>query len=112
MALYKGNISPPEGELVPGRREERFDSTMPVRLDRGSGVARNVSATGIYFVTDVALEKGRPIALTLDFNDFPGGPLRVKCTANVVRTEPCDGKHGVGASISNFEFIRIGGSQR
>ena len=85
---------------------------MPVQLDHGFGVTRNVSATGIYFITDVALERGGPIKLTLDFNDYPGGPLRVQCTANVVRIEPHDGKHGVGASISSFEFMRVGGLQR
>jgi hypothetical protein len=97
---------------VHGRREERFDSTMPVQLERGSGVTRNVSATGIYFVTDVALERGVALDLTLDFNNYPGGPLRVKCRANVVRIEPRDGKNGVGACISHFEFMRVGGLQR
>lgn len=97
---------------VAGRREERFESTMPVQLEHGTGIARNVSATGIYFVTDVALEKGRPVSFTLDYKDYPGGPLRVKCTANVVRVERCDGKIGVGACISAFEFIRVAGGSK
>ena len=98
-------------EAVAGRREERFDSTMLVQLEGGSGVALNVSATGIYFLTDVALEKGRPVSFTLEFKDYPGGPLRVKCTASVVRVDHRDGKIGVGASISGFEFIRSGGNK-
>jgi hypothetical protein len=97
---------------VHGRREERFDSTMPVQLERGSGVTRNVSATGIYFVTDVALERGVALDLTLDFNNYPGGPLRVKCRANVVRIEPRDVKYGVGSCISQFEFMLVWGLPR
>jgi hypothetical protein len=96
---------------VAGRREERFDTTMPVQLEQGFGVARNVSATGIYFVTDVALEKGMAVSLTLDFKDYPGGLLRVKCTANVVRVEQRDGRIGVGAAITAFEFNRVGDSK-
>ena len=98
-------------EPVAGRKEERFDTAMPVQLEQGSGVARNVSATGIYFVTDVALEKGMPVSFTLDFKDYPGGLLRVKCTANVVRVEQRDGRIGVGAAITSFEFNRSGGSK-
>ena len=94
-----------------GRKEERFESTVPVQLERGLAVARNVSATGIYFVTDVTLEKGEPVKFTLEFKDSPGGAIRVSCTAQVVRVERCDGKLGVGASISGFEFIRAGGSR-
>jgi PilZ domain-containing protein len=95
-------------EPVESRREERFDTSMPVQLMRGSGVARNVSATGIYFVTDVALTEGAPVSFTLDFNDYPGGPLRVKCAATVVRVEQRNGKVGVAALIGSFEFLRVG----
>ena len=84
---------------------------MLIQLDGGVGIARNVSATGIYFVTDVALERGKPVNFTLDFKNYPGGPLRLACTASVVRVEPRDGKIGVGASISTFEFIRVGGTK-
>ena len=72
-------------------------------------MARNVSANGIYFVTDVALERDAPVSFTLDFEDYPGGVLRVKCAAKVVRVEACDGRHGVAAAISSLEFVRVGG---
>jgi hypothetical protein len=94
---------------VAGRREERFATTLAVRLEQGSGVARNVSATGIYFVTDVALESGAPVSFTLDFTNQPGGTLTVKCFARVVRVERRDGGVGVAAAISNLEFVRAGG---
>lgn len=98
-------------KAVAGRREERFDTTLAVRLEQGGGVARNVSANGIYFITDIVLQKGEPVRFSLDFAGQPGGALIVKCLARVVRVEPCDGKLGVAAAISDFEFLRVGGKK-
>lgn len=96
--------------LVAGRQEERFDTTLAMRLGDGHAVARNVSANGIYFLTDVALEAGETVTLTLDFENFPGGPIRVNCLARVVRVEEREGKKGVGAAIQSFEFHRLPGT--
>jgi hypothetical protein len=94
---------------VDRRREERFETTLAIRLEHGSGLARNVSASGIYFTTDVALEAGAPISFTLDFKDYPGALLRVVCAAKIVRIESRDGKTGVAAAIDSFRFVRVGG---
>jgi hypothetical protein len=95
-------------ELVPDRKEERFDTTLPVKLARGVGVARNVSATGIYFVTDQALRAGATVTFALDFQDFPGGPIEVNCVARVVRIDKQGAKkNGVAAAIQSFEFHRL-----
>jgi Tfp pilus assembly protein PilZ len=94
-------------ELVAGRQEERFDTTLAVRLEEGGGTARNVSANGIYFVTDVALEVGARVNLALDFQNFPGGPIQVSCVARIVRVEAQGAKKGVGAAIQSFEFHRL-----
>ena len=90
---------------MPGRKEQRFDTELTVKLEGGGeGVARNVSASGIFFVTDVALEAGQPVKLTLEFQDFPGGPMEVDCSARVVRVEEQGAGRGIGASIDSFEF--------
>lgn len=90
-----------------GRREERFATELPMRLEGGGfGVLRNVSASGIYFVTDVALEQGQPVRFSVEFRDFPSGPIAVNCVARVVRLEEQGAGRGVGASISSFEFRR------
>lgn len=94
-------------EIVAGRQEERFDTTLAVRLEQGGGIARNVSATGIYFVTDVAFEVGARVKLALDFQNFPGGPIQVNCVAQIVRIEAQGEKNGVGAAIQSFEFHRL-----
>jgi hypothetical protein len=92
---------------VPGRLEERFATSMPVRLERGGAVTRDVSASGIYFVTDVPFEAGASVKFALDFQDFPGGPIQVNCIARVVRIEEHGEKKGVGAAIHSFEFHRL-----
>jgi hypothetical protein len=92
---------------VAGRREERFDTVLAVKLAQGSGVTRNVSASGIYFVTEVELVAGMPVTFTLEFEDSPGGPFRLKCEARVVRLERLEGGYGVGAAISHYELERI-----
>jgi PilZ domain len=95
-------------ELVPGRKEERFHTTLPVKLARGDGVTRNVSATGIYFITSQTLKEGAEVRFALDFQDFPGGAIQVNCIARVVRIEEQDGKNkGVAAAIQSFEFQRL-----
>ena len=93
--------------FVPGRQEERFDTALALRLERGDAVTRNVSANGIYFVTDLALEAGATVNFALDFQNFPGGPIQVNCTARIVRIEEHGGKKGVGAAIHSFEFQRL-----
>ena len=55
-------------ELVPGRKDERFDTTLPVKLERGRGVARNVSATGI---SDLGPLVNLTVLLFVDASDNP-----------------------------------------
>lgn len=93
--------------FVPGRKEERFQIELPIRFEGREGVARDVSASGIYFVTDAALEVGQAVKFKLEFANFPGGPIAVDCVARVVRLEEKGTGRGVGASISSFAFHRI-----
>jgi hypothetical protein len=92
---------------VAERKEDRFSTDIPVQLDGGTGVARNVSANGIYFLTDLALEEGAPVKFTLEFDQFPSGPIAVNCIARVVRVEKQGTRNGIAAAISSFEFHRI-----
>jgi hypothetical protein len=90
------------------RKDERFETELTVHIEGGGdGVMRNVSAGGIYFLTDVALEEGQPVKFTLEFQDFPSGPIEVNCVARIVRVEEQGARKGVAASISSFEFRAI-----
>lgn len=96
---------------MPGRKEQRFDTEVAVRIQGGGeGVARNVSASGIYFVTDAALKAGQPVKFTLEFPNFPSGLIEVNCSARIVRVEEQGSSMGVGASIDSFEFRTLPGA--
>jgi len=81
---------------------------MRIELDSGSGETRNVSASGIYFVTDVPLEEGAPLRFTLRFKRASGGPFLLRGEARVVRIERVGKSFGVGAAISHYELQRAG----
>jgi hypothetical protein len=93
--------------LVNERRHERFQSELTIKLERGEGAVRNVSAGGIYFVTDVPLRAGQKLNFTLQFQDSPGGPIAANCTARIVRLEKQGTRYGIAASISSLDFRRI-----
>ena len=94
---------------MPGRKDERYGADLTVRFEGGEGAVRNVSASGIYFLTDVALKEGQPVRFTLDFESFPSGPISVNCIARIVRVEEQGARKGIAAAISSFEFRRIPG---
>ena len=89
------------------RRHERFSAHLKIRLDRGEGVVHNVSAGGIYFITDVRLDIGQELTFQLEFPHAVGGTIAATCTARIVRTEIKSRHYGIGASISAFEFRRL-----
>jgi PilZ domain len=91
----------------PQRRDERYPADVTVMFEGGSGAVRNISASGIYFVTDAALREGQPVKFSVDFDHFPSGPIAVSCIARIVRVEEQGAKRGVAAEISDFEFRRI-----
>ena len=73
---------------------------MPVRFKRGNGIARDVSATGIYFETGTQHRKGSKITLTMELMS-PAGKMNFKCTGKIVRVETQDGKIGVAVKIND-----------
>lgn len=89
------------------RKEERYSTQLVVRFEGGDGVVRNVSANGIYFVTDAALEKGQLVTFTMEFQNFPNGPIAVNCLARIVRVVEQGANRCIAASISSFEFHRL-----
>ena len=84
---------------------------MRIELDGGSGETRNVSASGIYFITDVPLEPGAPLRFTLRFKRASGGPFLLRGEARVVRTERVGSQFGVGAAISHYKLERVGAQE-
>ena len=84
--------------------------TLPVELERGSGITRNISTSGVFFETDKVFSAGDPIRLTLVLEPtFPGTPICLHCQGQIVRAEQHEQKVGVGVAFSSYRFEPLGG---
>jgi hypothetical protein len=93
------------------RKEQRADSNLAVTLDAGSGVARNHSASGIYFETEVPLRAGASVSFSMDVVNPDGQSVRMFCAGWVIRTEQLEGRIGAGVRIDEFHVERPAGSE-
>lgn len=85
------------------RCEERFLLEVPVMLENGMGLTRDISSSGIYFMTDQPLTEGGTVKFSVKLEHIrPGKPIQLDCQGQVLRVEAADGKHGVAARISEF----------
>jgi hypothetical protein len=98
------------------RSARRFALHIPVTVDHGEEGApgelariRDVSARGICFYLDAAIEQGAPIGFTLTLPPeiTLTESIRVQCKGRVVRVEDTveDGKLAVAAVIEEYEFL-------
>ena len=95
---------------VERRQALRFSVKLPVDLERGTGITRNISTSGVFFETDQAFSTGDPIRLTLVVEPtLPGIPTRLHCRGNVVRAERHEEKPGVGVAFTSYWFEPLGG---
>jgi hypothetical protein len=97
------------------RAARRFALHVPVSVNRnGNGQVeaadiRDVSARGICFHLDAAVDQGAPIGFTLTLPPeiTLTESIRVQCKGRVVRVEDAtaDGKVTVAAVIEEYEFL-------
>src|SRR5436853_1592773 len=84
---------PPQSRGFDLRREERVESALALTFEDGSrGMTRNVSAAGLYIETDQRLPLGGPLAFMVDFVGQPGGALRLRADAKILRVEERGGR--------------------
>ena len=76
-----------------------MSATRPVQLDRGTGVTQNVSASGVFFETNVEFAAGSKISFAIEVDGPQGKKLMLNCQGEIVRVERRDGKVGVAAKI-------------
>ena len=81
------------------RREQRVAAALPVDVGGAAGIARDVSASGMFFETDASYAIGSPISLALDL-DTPWGKVMFKCQGKIVRLESRDQKVGVAVQFT------------
>lgn len=85
------------------RSARRVQVEMPVHLDRGEGITRDVASSGLYFYTDQPLPLGTTFDFTLEFRYIrPGEQIQLCCRGEVVRIEDSGEKKGVAAVIKEF----------
>jgi len=101
------------------RMMRRFDMRLPaiVRLEGKNEVhteTQNVSARGVFFYLDRAIEAGSKVEVTLTFPPHVTltDAVRVRFTARVIRVEhPLpSARVGTAAMIEDYEFLRSTGT--
>jgi hypothetical protein len=93
------------------RKHERFDSDLTIKLDQGEASMRNVSASGVYFLTQLDFAVGDALSFTLEFPSMQAGVISANCAARVVRVQQQGTEKGVAAAFESIEFFRNSGSQ-
>lgn len=92
-------------DLMDRRRMLRFQIALPVELEGGKGITRDVSLSGVFFETDQSFSPSEPIQLVLVLEHVhPGRPVRLHCEGRVVRVNRHDGKMGVAVAITSYGF--------
>jgi len=85
------------------RKAPRFQGQLDVKLEKGAGVTRDFSTSGIYFETDQSFAPAEPLDFFMNLEHTDLGPhARVRCRGEVVRVEPMREKTGVAVAIHSF----------
>jgi len=101
------------------RMMRRFDMRLPaiVRLEGANEFhteTQNVSARGVFFYLDRAVEAGTKLEVTLTFPPHVTltDTVRVRFSARVIRVESPlpSARVGTAAMIEDYEFLRSNGS--
>lgn len=80
------------------RAAARFDTALEVDVEGLTAKTRNISASGVYFETDVDLPIGSVLNLSVQFT-HGGRNHWLTCEGKVVRVTSADGRHGVAAQL-------------
>ena len=83
------------------RREERIPLKVPVQMNDSTGISRDISSSGIYFLTEQLLPPGDAVnfSVKLDFA-YPHRQCLLTCRGEVLRVETTGHHFGVAASIN------------
>ena len=85
------------------RREDRIPIEVQVTLEAGMGLTRDVSRSGIYFLTAQAIDPGSLVRFSIRLDHIRAGkPIQLDCQGQVLRIEKSSDQYGVAASINEF----------
>ena len=79
---------------------------VPVVLEDGVGITRDISVTGIYLKTPRTYVPGDRVKFTLELEyAVPDGPMRFTCVGQVVRVEKIGEEYGVASTIDEMNTM-------
>jgi hypothetical protein len=84
---------------VENRHENRITAKRPVRLALGSGVTRNIAASGVFFETVGYYVAGTLITFAIELRGLGEENVLLACTGRIVRVENKANVVGVGVKI-------------
>jgi hypothetical protein len=94
-----------EASFQEKRKAPRFQGQLDVEMEKGTGVTRDFSTSGIYFETDRSFSPADPIEFCMSLEHTDLVPqARVRCRGEVVRVEPMGEKTGVAVAIHSFKL--------
>ena len=88
------------------RSSQRIQVEVPVYIGEETAVTRDVSWSGIYFMTEQLFPEGGDLNFSMDLTyALPGKPIKLDCQGEVLRVERLGDKYGVAAKINNFQYL-------
>jgi len=88
------------------RETTRHQIQVPVDFGRGTGISRDISFTGIYFITKELLEPGELLKLAFELEyAIPGKSLQLDCQGHVLRVEQLGSSFGIAAKIDEVTYL-------
>ena len=86
------------------RQAPRHLTELPVELENGMGITRDISTTGVFFKTSQSHVPGAPIKFFLILEHIQDSPTRLCCEGKVIRVEPCGKQLGIAVNMTSFRF--------
>ena len=79
---------------------------VPVVLEDGMGITRDISVTGIYLKTPQTYAPGDRVKFTIELEyAVPDGPMHFSCIGRVVRVEKIGEEYGVASTIDEMNTL-------
>lgn len=88
------------------RESQRIEVAVPVYIGNEKAVTRDISWSGVYFMTNQSFSEGSEVNFSMDLEfALPGKPVKLDCQGEVIRVEKLNGKFGIAAKINNYQYL-------
>ena len=98
-------------EAAERRQALRYSIPLHVEFERGNGIVRDISSSGVLFETDQVFSAGAPIRLTVLLDAAGQGTAScLHCQGQIVRAERNEEKMGIAVAFTSYRFGPLGGA--